>query len=281
MLALVTVDDAEVLEGRVFGLLDSLRGQECDAVVVHRGTAPDSRRRLANHEAVLEVLQSDPVGPSKARNLALRWAQNRCPPNTVVSFPDDDCSYPPGLVTRALKCLESVDFVCGVYSPRPPHLEPGRFPEGTVRLTRVPFSVPVSAAAMFCRLAPLAYIGGFHESVGPATVWDSGEEHDLAVRLIRSGCLGLYEPSLVVTHDYVDRRAQERRTAWIGLNTSYVRLDPRFAPVAGRAWARLASDVIRGRLSLHQAGVIAAASLDRKTSRAVREAYRTAATPHE
>lgn len=275
----MTVDDAEVLEGGVFDLLASLAAEECEAVIVHRGSSQGSRRRLSRHPVVVEVLSSPPAGPSRARNAALRWAYDHYPPRTVVSFPDDDCSYPRGLVARAVTSLEGVDFVAGAYSPDPPELEPGRFPSASVNLAQVPFSAPIACASLFCRLGPLKQIRGFHEGVGPATAWDSGEEHDLVVRLIRAGFVGRYDPSIVVRHDHVDRAVQERRTAWIGLNTSYFSVDPRFAAVAARAWARLASDVVCGRLSMHDAAGIAAASLDRTTIRAVRDAYRAAGGP--
>ncbi len=273
-LALTTVDDEEAAEGSVFALLDSLQVERADAVVVHRGGDDALRRRLAGHPAVLRVLPSEPVGISRARNIALQWASEHVPESAVVGFPDDDCTYPRGLLRRVIEELGRSDFVVGAYSPHVTRVDSRVFPAGRALLNRVPPSQAIASVGLFCRLGDVMRVGGFNERLGVGAEWDSGEEHDLVVRLIRSGLVGVYDPSLVVQHDYVRRLPSDRRVGWLGLNTAYANENRKFVPLAAKAWAALGIDVIRLRVPARNAANIARKSLDGETSRQVRAGYR-------
>ena len=238
VLAIVTADDAEIAAGEVNRLLDSMTGQDCEAVLIHRGTDVDARQQLERHPGVLQVMGVEPMGVSRARNLGLHWASSRFAEDTIVGFPDDDCTYPVGLIEHAVRFLRAVDFVVGRYSPSPDSIDTAAFPDEPAPLDSLPVLGPVSSIGIFARLGHVNSIGGFQERLGVGAIWDSGEDHDLVVRLIRSGLQGRYEPALVVNHSYAVRPLFSRRIGWIGLMTAYSREDKRYAFSALRAVGR-------------------------------------------
>lgn len=276
VLVFVTADDGELATGEVTHLLDSLDGQHAQAVLIHRGKDAHARHLLEAHPGVLQVLTVEPMGVSQARNTGLRWALSRFAADTVVGFPDDDCTYPVGLIDAVLTRVRGVDFVVGRYAPDLALVDTSSFPDRCAPLDSLPLRLPVSSVGIFARLGDVNRIGGFQERLGVGATWDSGEDHDLVVRLILSGRNGRYEPAIVVNHPYGARPRWCRRSGWLGLMTAYSREDRRYAIPAARAWAALTADVVLRHMSPNTGLAIARASVDSTTALEVRRAYRRA-----
>jgi GT2 family glycosyltransferase len=148
----------------------------------------------------LELVES-PRGLSRARNVGLRLAGG-----DVVSFPDDDCWYPPDLLERVADTLErhpdwdgvtgrTVDEAGGSSVMRW-QKEPGPITRENVWRTAITVTI-------FLRRAVVEQVGFFDEtlSLGSGTPWGSGEETDYVLRAIAAGFTLGYDPSIVVYHE--------------------------------------------------------------------------------
>jgi GT2 family glycosyltransferase len=140
-------------------------------------------------------------GLSRARNAGLRQVTG-----DVVSFPDDDCWYPPDLLQRVADILErnpAWDGVAGRTideSARSSVLlwqkQPGLITRENVWRTAVTVTI-------FLRRALVERVGFFDETLalGSGTQWGSGDETDYVLRALASGFTLGYDPSIVVYHE--------------------------------------------------------------------------------
>lgn len=184
-------------------LLESLgrqRYRNFEVIVVDQNTDGRLLPVLRSFESRIEIrrIESAP-GLSRARNVGLRAVSGE-----VVCFPDDDCTYPDGLlghVNELLSTNSEWDGVVGdsVDNSGKPTL-PWRDREG--RLT-----FPVSwrraiSYAIFMRTCVIRRIGGFDETlgVGAGSPWGSGEDNDLVLRALKAGCYFQYDPNTRVCH---------------------------------------------------------------------------------
>jgi GT2 family glycosyltransferase len=140
-------------------------------------------------------------GLSRARNVGLRQLAG-----DVVSFPDDDCWYPPDLLQRVADTLERNPAWDGVTgrtideSARSSVMlwqkEPGLITRENVWRTAITVTI-------FLRRALVEQVGFFDEalSLGSGTPWGSGDETDYVLRALASGFRLGYDPSIVVYHE--------------------------------------------------------------------------------
>jgi GT2 family glycosyltransferase len=124
----------------------------------------------------------------------------------VVSFPDDDCWYPPDLLQRVADTLErnpAWDGLAGRTvdeSARSSVMlwqkEPGLITKQNVWRTAITVTI-------FLRQALVEQVGFFDEtlSLGSGTPWGSGDETDYVLRALASGFTLGYDPSIVVYHE--------------------------------------------------------------------------------
>ena len=200
-------------------LLDALRAQthtDFRALVVDQND--DDRLEPLLTASGLDVLhlRSAP-GLSRARNVALRHLAA-----DVVAFPDDDCTYPPGLLADVGGRFANDPTLDGLT---------GRVADATgqssaswkadrARLDRENLWNRVNSAATFLRREVVERVGPFDEELGLGSgrPWSAGEEVDYVVRALDAGARLEYDPALLVEHPVVpdDARIGRRDGATVG-----------------------------------------------------------------
>lgn len=139
-------------------------------------------------------------GLSKARNLGLTQASGN-----LIAFPDDDCTYPPGLLVMLQKEFEN-NPETGVISTLVTD-DAGEFSAGG-RMLMQPCRI-TRKNVWWCGVSPSIFIRAsaigdirFDETlgVGSGTIFGSGEETDLLLAFIEKGIRLDYFPKVVVHH---------------------------------------------------------------------------------
>ena len=196
-------------------------------------------------------------GLSRARNVALELVDA-----DLVAFPDDDCIYPEGLLTRVAGRFHSDRELDGL-AGRAADAE-GRssasWKTDSVTLTDDNLWNRANAATIFLRRDLVTQIGDFdeHLGLGSGEPWSSGEETDYLIRAVRAGARIEYEPDLVVLHDVVpdDALVGRRDGASVGYLLRKHRYPPRVLarmlvrPAGGIAHALVHGDLPRARYYL-------------------------------
>jgi GT2 family glycosyltransferase len=144
-------------------------------------------------------LQSE-VGLSRARNVGVAFATG-----DIIAFPDDDCWYPAGLLTRVVSELQSqvsVDGLTGRSEDGRGRPSGGSFSrrKGPVDINNV-WKTGISYT-IFLRSSVCTAVGLFDEELGAGahTRFGSGEESDCLIRTVKLGFNIQYLPDLVVYH---------------------------------------------------------------------------------
>lgn len=154
---------------------------------------------LARHPDLEVVRLRSAPGLSRARNAALPHLSA-----DVVAFPDDDCTYPDGLlahVARRLSAQPELDGLTGRHVA-PSGRSTGRWPSARCEVTPATVWNRAISYTIFLRGGVVRRVGRFDESLGlgSGTPWHSGEEIDYLVRALRVGARIEYDPELVVLH---------------------------------------------------------------------------------
>ena len=197
-LVVATVGRADEL-GR---LLDSLQAQDYPSlrvVVVDQNDDLRAADRLAGRPLEVVHLRSE-TGLSRARNVALEHVSA-----DVVAFPDDDCSYPPGVLRRVAERFAEDSALDGL-TGRAADSSGGSSPswkDDAARLTDDNLWNRAISFTIFLRRSVVERVGSFDERLGLGSTepWGSGEEIDFLVRAIRNGARIDYDPTLVVQHE--------------------------------------------------------------------------------
>jgi glycosyltransferase involved in cell wall biosynthesis len=149
----------------------------------------------------LEILhmRSGP-GLSRARNAGLDHVSS-----DIVAFPDDDCTYPPGLLQRVAERLAAdprLDGLTGLAEDASGASSASWKTDAAVLTDDNLWNRAISYT-IFLRRDLVERVGAFDERLGLGSPepWASGEEIDYLIRAIRSGARIEYDPSLVVRHD--------------------------------------------------------------------------------
>lgn len=190
--------DAEVAE-----LLDSLIAQRrADAEVIVVDQNDDDR--LGPVEAAyapriaLRRLRSSVRNANHARNLGLRHARGE-----IVTFPDDDCLYPAGVLDRvdaAFRTDPALHVLTGPAASPTGGLGSGRWrvESGPIDLSNVWISV--IEFNIFLRRETALALGGFDEGMGPGSPFGSAEGNDLVCRAMGRGLAARYDADLRIVH---------------------------------------------------------------------------------
>jgi glycosyltransferase involved in cell wall biosynthesis len=195
---LATRDRPSLLHGAVASIIESLRS--FDELIVVDSASRDPATSQIGRDAGARVIRLEVPGTSRARNAG--WRAARAP---IVAFTDDDCEVPSDWTVRIEAGFADVGvgFVTGrVLGDREASIAsaavvdetPKRF-EGT--------SDPAglgSGANMAFRRDALEAIMGFDEGMGPGTPLRAAEDQDAFWRTLRAARVGLYDPTIVVTH---------------------------------------------------------------------------------
>jgi glycosyltransferase involved in cell wall biosynthesis len=139
-------------------------------------------------------------GLSHARNVGLASASGE-----IISFPDDDCWYPKGLLARVLPVFETnrtIDGLTGRSEDGDGTPSGGNFSRGQGQLNLKNVWKRGISYTIFLRSPVCAAVGSFDEElgVGARTPFGSGEETDYLIRTIKLGFNIQYLPDLVVFH---------------------------------------------------------------------------------
>ena len=191
-------------------LLESLLAQgrdDLEVIIVDQNADDRVAPVLQPYAARLRIthLRSAIRNANHARNLGLRQARGE-----IVTFPDDDCLYPPGVLTRvdaAFRAAPSLGVLTGPAASPEGGLGSGRWREesGAIDLSNVWTSV-IEFNLFLPRPLMLA-LGGFDERLGPGTRWGSAEGNDLVCRAMAGGAVAQYDAGLRIIHP--DKRLTE------------------------------------------------------------------------
>jgi glycosyltransferase involved in cell wall biosynthesis len=190
--------------------LDSLLAQrrdDAEVIVVDQNEDDRLSPVLAPYagRVALTHLRSAVPNANHARNLGLRAARG-----AIVSFPDDDCLYPAGVLDRVATAFDA-DLALQVLTG-PAESPAGGLGSGRWRAE----GGPIDAASVWTSVIefnlwlrrPVALaLGGFDEGMGPGTPIGSAEGNDLVLRAISAGHVARYDPALRVVHP--DKRLTE------------------------------------------------------------------------
>ncbi|HEU4970578.1 MAG TPA: glycosyltransferase [Gaiellaceae bacterium] len=199
-LVVATVGRSEELE-RLLGSLEAQQYARLRVVVVDQNE--DERLAPILAERALEVRHIRAArGLARARNAGLALAEG-----DVVAFPDDDCTYPAGLlaeVARRLAADESLGGISGRVEDES-RASSASWKRDAADLDRENVWNRVNSAALFLRRSVVERVGTFDErlGLGSGEPWSSSEEIDYVVRAIGAGARIAYDPSVVVRHRVV------------------------------------------------------------------------------
>jgi glycosyltransferase involved in cell wall biosynthesis len=197
-LVVATVDRADEL----VLLLDSVEAQgypHIRLLVVDQG----------DEDTAVEVLQGRPLEVVRLRSQrGLSRARNEALPHLsadLVAFPDDDCTYPEGLlelVAARFSTDAGLDGLTGRAEDASGHTSSSWKTDSAVLTDGNLWNRAISFT-IFLRRELVERVGAFDVQLGLGSgePWSSGEEIDYLVRAVRSGARIEYDPSLVVRHD--------------------------------------------------------------------------------
>lgn len=199
---------------------------------------------LAPYAARLRLthLRSDVARANHARNLGLRSAQG-----TIVSFPDDDCIYPPGVldhVANAFAADAALRVLTGPAASPAGGLGSGRWRQNAGAITRENVWTSVIEFNLWLTRDVTQALGGFDEAMGPGTRLGSAEGNDLVLRAIAAGHAARYDPALCVIHP--DKRMSEVAVARAELYGRGLGYALRRHRVGARVWLPFAIRPIGG-----------------------------------
>lgn len=259
---LCTRDRPSMLEGALRALRVALRPGD-EAVVVDSASASPTTAEVAR-AAGFAVVRCDQPGASRARNAGARHTTA-----PIVAFTDDDCRVLPDWTSAIEAVFEdpAVGFVSGRVLPDRTE-GPTVSAEGSPERRRFvgvqdPHEIGHGASMAFRRQAFCA-AGGFDERLGAGVRLRGAEDKDVFWRLLRRGWVGVYEPSVTVTHVQWRGRLQTVRTNFgYGLGagafaTKVARLDGGAGRrmLMDRAWLHGVRAVGRAARRRHKQGVV-------------------------
>ncbi|TCZ66895.1 glycosyltransferase family 2 protein [Roseicella aquatilis] len=147
---------------------------------------------------VLRWERSARAHANHARNLGLAMARGE-----IVGFPDDDCTFPPGVLARVLGAFAAEPGLAVLTGPAASpagglgsgrwRRSPGPIDEANVWTSVIEFN-------LFLRRRVALILGGFDERLGPGTELGSTEGNDLVLRAIRAGFVARYDPAQRIVH---------------------------------------------------------------------------------
>ena len=170
---------------------------------------------LKRHAFPQKYFHTDERGASRGRNIGFRAVRG-----DIIAIPDDDCWYPPDLLTTVVRWFDAhpdIDLLTVLEcnpegKPMVPQNPPpagfctdqpvGLFPERSVWMAQ--------SSMVFLRRKVLDAIGLLDESLGVGcdTKYQSGEETDFFLRALHAGFKMWFEPSIKIFH--VELRTPER-----------------------------------------------------------------------
>ena len=184
-------------------LFESLAAQGCpdlEVIVIDQNADDRLAPVIAAWQDRLELRRERTARAhaNHARNLGLSLARGG-----IVGFPDDDCSFPPGVIAGVLGAFAadpSLAILTGPAASPKGGLGSGRWRAEAGPITPANVWTSVIEFNLFLRREVALRMGGFDERLGPGTPLGSAEGNDLVLRAIRAGHLARYDPARRVVH---------------------------------------------------------------------------------
>ena len=210
-------------------LFASLAAQGCapgtlEVIVVDQNGDGRLAPIVAEHAARgLDVhrIASAIANANHARNLGLAAARG-----DIVGFPDDDCTFPPGVLARVAAAFDAdprLMVLTGPAASPAGGLGSGRWRAEGGPITPANVWTSVIEFNLFLRRDVALALGGFDDRLGPGTRWGSAEGNDLVLRALGAGHAARYDPALRIVHP--DKRLTEvarARAALYGRGLGFV-----------------------------------------------------------
>jgi glycosyltransferase involved in cell wall biosynthesis len=185
-------------------LLQSIAVQqmpEVELIVVDQN--PDDRVKTLLEDAAPLLRCThirSPLGLSRARNAGLAVAMG-----AIVGFPDDDCWYPEKFLLHVKQWFDihpAHQLLCCSLRDETGKEVAARWPVYSQRLNRNSALRAAASASLFIRAQAVRQLNGFDEQIGlgSGTLFQSGEDTDLALRCLRAGGNAWFEKFLHVGH---------------------------------------------------------------------------------
>ncbi len=193
--------------------------RDFELLVVDQSDEEGVNELLKQHPIRQQYFHSTQRGLARSRNIALPVAQGE-----ILTFPDDDCWYPPDLLHAIVKWFEThsdIDMLSVVEcNPQGRPMVP-KNPPGPGLCTDQPIGLlpersvwMAQSSMLFMRRKVRDTVGFMDESigVGAGTKYQSGEETDYFLRAMQAGFKLWFEPSMNVFHPELRELSRIRRT---------------------------------------------------------------------
>jgi glycosyltransferase involved in cell wall biosynthesis len=232
--------------------LDAQTSREFELIVVDQNDDNRILPVLKEFEGRFPLLHIRTTpGLSKARNYGLQRAKGK-----IITFPDDDCWYPPELLEQVTRLWEKEpgwdgmlgqlvwdntgnDERMGKSAIIPVNIYSATTSVRAARWWQTYIhdatSLPVSSTTMFLKIEVFKAVGSFDPclGLGSGVGWDAAEDVDLVVRCLKAGFRIGYSPTLKVKHPdprrgYSDPQQGLRYGAGMGRVLSKHRYPPWF-----------------------------------------------------
>lgn len=201
-------------------LLDSLVAQtyqDFEVIVVDQNVAGFLDEVLIHFSRKLNLihLRISEFGASLARNRGILHSEGR-----IVGFPDDDCEYPPDLLTKVMLQFANEAtlelFSCSCRSKQTGEFATTQFVEGQVVLDVKNFWARHIAFTLFVSKSVCLKAGLYDERIGLGRRFGSAEETDFVFRLLHRGASGRYDEAIFIHHppECKDGSPRSLRRAW-------------------------------------------------------------------
>jgi glycosyltransferase involved in cell wall biosynthesis len=185
-------------------LLESLLNQDCnfelfEIIVIDQNDKINLDILINNYIDKFNLVhfKANFKGLSKAKNKGIDLAKG-----SIITFPDDDCTFYPDTISNALKFFElnpKIDVVYGNVFERSTNTNVMRnWPKEQKKLNLFNFSVRYSAITCFTKIKMK-----FNENYGVGSKISSGEELDYVIRAIKENNVA-YSPTIQVWHPKLD-----------------------------------------------------------------------------
>jgi GT2 family glycosyltransferase len=139
----------------------------------------------------IRYIRTDTVGKGRACNIALAEARGE-----IVAYTDDDCTVPRDWLTQLVAAFAQDPQISLVFcnvTAGEHDTSKGYIPAFEVRENKIIRRLKETlngiglGAGMAVKREALQKVGGFDNSLGPGARFKSGEDHDIAVRLLLEG----------------------------------------------------------------------------------------------
>lgn len=181
-------------------LFESLIKQDVEnleSIIVDQNKTDEVKNLCEAYSNKLNInyVRVDRPGLSRARNAGLEVAKNE-----IIAFPDDDCEYPDGLLKKVKNFFDTTDygfFIAGLRDTEEGYKLPysALVGESEVGLQEV-FKV-ANSNSIFHRST---YKVRFDEELGIGAKYNSCEEFDYVISLIKQGAKGYFNDDMFVSH---------------------------------------------------------------------------------